>query len=157
MKQCMVILTLLVPTYSFSKSDNLQDCPNFKESYMTCEKISGQLPAFFSSVKIQKKSEILTFTTQTFQGPFRTTYTPDRVVRQGRDHHYLEDGTVLPDLLSHESSYCANNVLYISEITFLPNGSVTQESAEMSIDDKGKLIFKVSVDGKLLLKAFCTK
>lgn len=154
MKQ-LSLFVLALTAVSGQATVDLKTCPKFQPAYDSCSKLGGQLPKFFFSAAVRRDGQTFVFRTKTSHGEMITRYTPDRVVRLGRDHHLQDDGSMLRDLPSHESSYCEDGVLHISEITFLPDGTVAREQASMKIDEQHGLKFTVTVDGKDLLQAIC--
>lgn len=147
----MLMLELGVSAFYVDKDS----CPPFQRSYSKCEKLGGFLPNYFSSVKIKKGLKAYKFTVSTTHGLVEFNYIPDKIVRLGSDHHYLDDGTVYQDLPSHESYYCKELKLFGNELTILPDHSIAHETFIMEIDDKGKLLFEAKVNGDLLFKAAC--
>lgn len=151
----LTVAMILMPIAQV-QANPLKVCPKFQPSYSSCQKVGGGLPSFFSSVQIEQKDDGFAFVTETDMGPTLTEYVPDRVVRLGSDYHYQDDGTVLPELPAHESSYCDQGTLHRSEITFLPDNTYAQEEITMEINDDGVLEFELIVGEDMLLSATCT-
>lgn len=150
----LTMAIVLVPIAQVQAS-RLSACPKFETSYSSCQKTGGAMPQFFSSVQIEQKEDGFAFVTETDMGPMPTEYVPDRIVRLGSDYHYLEDGTVLPELPAHESSYCDQGSIHRSEITFLPDNTYAQEEITMAITEDGVLEFQLIVGDDTLLSAAC--
>lgn len=151
----LTMAIVLVPIVQ-AQAGPLNACPKFQPSYSNCQKVGGAMPQFFSAVQIKQQDGAFNFITETDMGPLPTEYNPDRIVRLGSDYHYQQDGTVLPELPAHESSYCDEGVLHRSEITFLPDNSYAQEEITMEINEDGVLEFELIVGEDTLLNATCT-
>lgn len=155
-RELALTLAIILMPIAQVQANPLNACPKFQHSYSSCQKVGGAMPQFFSSVKIEQKDDGFAFLTETDVGPMPTEYIPDRVVRLGSDYHYLDDGTVLPELPAHESSYCDQGTIHRSEITFLPDNTYAQEEITMEINEDGVLAFELIVGEELLLSATCT-
>ena len=156
MKRALVLtMAIVLAPIAQVQASPLSACPKFETSYSSCQKTGGAMPQFFSSVQIEQKGNSFAFVTETEMGPMPTEYVPDRIVRLGSDYHYLEDGTVLPELPAHESSYCDQGSIHRSEITFLPDNTYAQEEITMEITEDGVLEFELIVGDDILLSATC--
>ena len=151
----ILIYALLASVASARHWYQIPRCPRFKRDYSNCQKTGGVLPEYFTSVEIKLRRRAFHFTTQTFQGPQSTKYIPDRIVRLGSDWHHLHNGTVLPDLPSHESSFCEAGTLFRSEVTFLPDDTFVREELQIKVAENGKLMFEITVGDEVLLQASC--
>lgn len=133
-----------------------QGWKNLKSSYDTCKKTDGVLPEFFNSVDISIDGDVITFAANTAEhGVIASTYKVDGIVRRGSDYHYQADGTVLPDLPSHEAAFWEKNELVREEVTYLPDGGYAMESNTLSVDADGALNYSLIIGGNTLLQATC--
>ena len=126
-------------------------------TYEACAKTGGEMEWYFESVKLQVDGDIVTFVVQTFDfGPITTVYQPDGLVRRGNDFHYLEDGSILGPIPSHEASFWEEETLIREEITYLPGNTFATESNQVSIREDGALDYLLNVNDELWLSATCS-
>lgn len=129
---------------------------SLRSSYEKCEKTSGHMPKFFESVAVDHTEKTIKFTVTTVEhGVFTLDYHPDGIVRRGTDYHYLKDGTVLPDLPSHEASFWKDGALVREEVTYLPSGQYALETNTLTVGDDGALSYELRLDDEVLLTAVC--
>lgn len=150
----LLTLTGISPAFA----DVPQSWIDAQGSYEVCERTGGDIEEYFESVELTVSGETITFVTQTkHHGPIATVYQPDGLVRRGNDFHYLEDGSVLGPIPSHEASFWDDGTLVREEITYLPGNSYAMEANQITLGASGKLDYVFHVDDQLWLSASCSQ